>query len=62
MAWQKVVSVIRQDNRIGHSHMQVPGPNGQYGFSDMCFSKDTSALLKYAELQNEQLNASDAVV
>lgn len=56
MNWQKVVSAIRQDTRIGHSHMQVPGPDGEYGFGGMCFPKDTSALLKYAELQGNQLN------
>lgn len=49
MDWQKVASAIRQDTRIGHSHLQVPGPDGQYGFGGMCFPKDTSALLKYAE-------------
>ena len=56
MNWQKVVSAIRQDSRIGHSHMQVPGPDGEYGFGGMCFPKDTSALLKYAELQGDQLS------
>ena len=56
MSWQKVVSAIRQDSRIGHSHMQVPGPDGQYGFGGMCFPKDTSALLKYAEDQGDQLS------
>ena len=49
MDWQKVASAIRQDTRIGHSHLQVPGPDGDYGFGGMCFPKDTSALLKYAE-------------
>jgi len=62
MDWQKVVSAIRQDTRIGHSHMQVPGPDGQYGFGGMCFPKDTSALLKYAESQGAQLNVLDAAV
>jgi UDPglucose 6-dehydrogenase len=62
MDWQKIVSAIRQDTRIGHSHMQVPGPDGQYGFGGMCFPKDTSALLKYAESQNEQLNVLDTAV
>jgi UDPglucose 6-dehydrogenase len=56
MNWQKVASAIRQDNRIGHSHLQVPGPDGAYGFGGMCFPKDTSALLKYAEHLGENLS------
>lgn len=62
MNWQKIVSAIRQDNRIGTSHMQVPGPDGQYGFGGMCFPKDTSALLKYAELQGSNLSVLDSAV
>lgn len=53
MNWSKVASAIRQDSRIGHSHLQVPGPDGEYGFGGMCFPKDTSALLKYADELNE---------
>jgi len=33
------------DKRIGASHTQVPGPDGQFGFSGHCFPKDTEALL-----------------
>lgn len=62
MDWQKVVSAIRQDTRIGHSHMQVPGPDGQYGFGGMCFPKDTSALLKYAGQMGNELSVLDTVV
>ena len=62
MDWSKVVSAIRQDTRIGYSHMNVPGPDGQYGFGGMCFPKDTSALLKYAEQVGENLSVLDTVV
>lgn len=31
--------------RIGKSHLQVPGPDGKRGFGGMCFPKDTQALL-----------------
>jgi UDPglucose 6-dehydrogenase len=36
------------DSRIGGTHLQVPGPDGQYGFGGACFPKDTAALLQYA--------------
>lgn len=62
MDWQRVVSAIRQDTRIGHSHMQVPGPDGNYGFGGMCFPKDTSAILKYAENSGVQLNVLNTAV
>lgn len=50
------------DERIGGSHMRVPGPDGQFGFGGMCFPKDTSALLKYASDVGVNLNVLDAAV
>ncbi len=46
--WRKIRILINVDERIGTSHTQVPGPDGQYGFGGMCFPKDTNALVKYA--------------
>jgi UDPglucose 6-dehydrogenase len=60
--YDKVASMIKVDHRIGKSHMQVPGPDGVFGFGGACFPKDTSALLKFAEQHNVQLNVLDAVV
>ena len=57
-----VAHLIRVDPRIGNSHMQVPGPDGQLGFGGACFPKDTSALLKYAESVGAQMNVLDAAV
>ena len=47
--YDRIVKMIKLDERIGCSHMQVPGPDSQFGFGGACFPKDTSALLKYAE-------------
>lgn len=59
----KMVSwMVTLDNRIGSSHMKVPGPDGQFGFGGMCFPKDTSALLKYAEDLGVSMNVLDAAV
>lgn len=57
-----VVQMVKMDDRIGKSHMQVPGPDGGLGFGGACFPKDTSAMLKYAEQYNVQLNVLDAAV
>jgi UDPglucose 6-dehydrogenase len=60
--YDKVSAMIRADSRIGTSHMQVPGPDGSFGFGGMCFPKDTAALLKYAESLNLNMNVVDAAV
>lgn len=54
--WDKVRHMITMDSRIGITHTQVPGPDGQYGFGGMCFPKDTSALLHYANTLDINLN------
>jgi nucleotide sugar dehydrogenase len=55
-SWSNVARMVLQDNRIGGSHMQVPGPDGQYGFGGMCFPKDTTAIIKHAETLNINLH------
>lgn len=60
--YKKVSRLIRMDERIGISHMQVPGPDGAMGFGGMCFPKDTAALLKYAESKGTVLNIIDSAV
>ena len=47
--WETVRRLLPLDTRIGNSHMQVPGLDGQYGFGGMCFPKDTSALIQYGK-------------
>lgn len=60
--YQLVADMARLDSRIGMSHMQVPGPDGSFGFGGMCFPKDTSALLKYAESIGISMNVLDSAV
>jgi len=61
-SWEKIRELIALDRRIGNSHTQVPGPDGQFGFGGACFPKDTSALLKYAETLDVDLNVLDSAV
>lgn len=60
--YEKIVRMISFDERIGRSHMKVPGPDGAYGFGGACFPKDTAALLKYAEQLQVPMNVLDAAV
>ena len=46
--WQTAVDGFVRDGRIGHSHLQVPGPDGRYGFGGSCFPKDIQAMMTYA--------------
>jgi UDPglucose 6-dehydrogenase len=57
-----IAEMVKMDRRIGNSHMQVPGPDGAFGFAGACFPKDTSAMLKIAEQQGVPLNVLDAAV
>jgi len=47
-SWEQFSDMLRRDERIGDSHLKVPGPDGQYGFGGHCFPKDTTAFLEYA--------------
>lgn len=60
--WPNISMMVSWDPRIGNTHMQVPGPDGQYGFGGMCFPKDTSAMLKFAEQADQQMNVLEAAV
>jgi UDPglucose 6-dehydrogenase len=60
--YDTIASMISMDERIGKSHMKVPGPDGSFGFGGACFPKDTSALLKYAETLSQTPMVLDAAV
>lgn len=48
-SWNYFTKMLSADERIGSTHMQVPGPDNRLGFGGACFPKDTSALLHYAK-------------
>lgn len=47
-SWENFIQAVSLDSRVGKSHMQVPGPDGRYGFGGACFPKDTKALYEYS--------------
>jgi len=47
--YNKVIDGVSSDTRIGKSHTQVPGPDGEYGFGGTCFPKDINALITTME-------------
>ncbi len=47
--YEKIIDGVASDTRIGFSHTQVPGPDGDYGFGGTCFPKDINALIHTME-------------
>lgn len=43
--YDKVVEYATYDERLGDSHWNVPGHDGDFGFGGHCFPKDLSAIL-----------------
>ena len=60
--YEHVKHIISHDNRIGNSHMQVPGPDGNRGFSGDCFPKDTQAFVRYAKGVDHPLDILEEVI
>ena len=50
--YDEVRDLALLDNRIGKSHLQVPGPDGYHGFGGKCFAKDLNALMHFSVLND----------
>lgn len=59
--YDKVVEYSSLDNRIGNSHLNVPGPDGDLGFGGHCFPKDLSALIRLTKDLNSTNNVLKSV-
>jgi UDPglucose 6-dehydrogenase len=46
--WADLKYLTTADRRIGTTHMDVPGPDGQYGWGGGCFPKDVAAIIMEA--------------
>ena len=47
--WDDALNGFASDGRIGDSHLNVPGHDGQFGYGGKCFPKDVCALVKFAK-------------
>ena len=47
--WNQALKGFAADQRIGDSHLNVPGPDGKLGFGGSCFPKDINAFISMAD-------------
>ena len=60
--YDKVIEYVTLDKRLGKSHWQVPGPDGDFGYGGHCLPKDVKALIDVSHDLNVQpriLNSVD---
>ncbi len=59
--WNQVVDGFVADGRIGHSHLNVPGHDGKFGFGGSCFPKDVQAMIHYGESMGVDMKVLSSV-
>jgi len=45
--WDMAIKGLLSDSRVGKSHYQVPGHDGDFGFGGYCFPKDINAFIHW---------------
>jgi len=58
--WETALYGFAADQRIGDSHLHVPGPDGKLGFGGTCFPKDINALISLAKKYEINMNTLEA--
>lgn len=58
--WDKAVYGFVTDQRIGDSHLDVPGHDGKFGFGGTCFPKDINAFISYSKSLKINMNILEA--
>jgi len=48
-SYNQLSRALMADQRIGYSHMKIPGPDGKEGFGGACFPKDLAAFISFVD-------------
>lgn len=48
-SFEELTTLLGLDERIGHSHLQVPGRDGKFGWGGHCFIKDNFEFIKFTK-------------
>lgn len=59
--WEMALDGFVRDGRVGHSHMNIPGPDGKLGFGGSCFPKDVQAIINFGETLGVNMNTLKGV-
>tara|TARA_A100001015_G_C14989591_1_gene713238 strand:- start:1020 stop:1883 length:864 start_codon:yes stop_codon:yes gene_type:complete len=59
--YDKVCEYALYDERIGKSHLAVPGPDGDLGFGGHCFPKDLAAMIAFGSINDGDTSFLKAV-
>lgn len=59
--WHEFTEMIKLDARMGSSHNQVPGPDGQFGYGGACFPKDIRAIIQCINAHGVSAGVIEAV-
>jgi len=59
--WDSALDGFVRDGRVGHSHMNIPGPDGKLGFGGSCFPKDVQAIINFGETLGVNMNTVKGV-
>jgi UDPglucose 6-dehydrogenase len=60
--FDELTEIIAMDERIGKSHMMVPGPDREFGFGGMCLPKDTLAFATSASRKGSPLKLLEEAI
>ena len=60
--FDELTEIVSMDERIGKSHMMVPGPDREFGFGGMCFPKDTLAFATSASRKGSPLKLLEEAI
>lgn len=60
--YDKIIEYSTHDKRIGNTHLNVPGHDGDFGFGGHCLPKDINAILNLTKKMGSVNNILNAVI
>lgn len=52
--WESFIKILSIDERLGNTHMDVPGHDNRLGFGGACFPKDANAIINFSKAMNAE--------